>query len=118
MPEASFLNNKKECGMEKLNDKKIKFHEQKLEYKRGFKWYGLPYSEISHAYLRIEEIKGRLCCGVANFDMNFLMLKTKTGEIHKIEVSSKELVKEMLRELQIRNSEIEVGYKKQEQNLT
>lgn len=109
-------NSRKECGMEKLIDKRIKFHEQELEYKRGLKWYILPYSEISHAYLRIEEIKGRLCCGVANFDMNFLVIKTKSGEIHKIEVTSKELVKEMLQELQIRNSEIEVGYKKQEQD--
>lgn len=101
--------------MENLNDKKIKFHEQELEYKKGLKWCILPYSEITHAYLRIEEIKGRLCCGVANFDMHFLVLKTKPGEILKIEVSSKELVKEMLQELQLRNEGIEVGYKKQEQ---
>lgn len=93
-------------------DKKIKMKEQELEYKKGFKWYTLPYSEIMHAYLRIEEVKGKLCCGVANFDMHFLMLKTKAGELIKIEASSGDKVKQMLEELKKKNPEMEIGYKK------
>lgn len=91
-------------------DKKIKMQEQELAYKRGFKWHVIPYAEIAHAYLRIEEVKGRLCCGVANFDMHFLVIKTTAGEMIKIEASSQEAVKHILEELKTENSEIKIGF--------
>ena len=97
-----------------VEDKKIKLCEEQLEYKKGFKWYILPYSEIAHAYLRIEEVNGRLCCGVASFDMYFLMLRTIAGEEIKIEVSLKESAKEMLGVIEKKNPETKIGYKKQE----
>lgn len=95
-----------------MEDKKIKFGERELTYKRGFKWYTLPYEEIAHAYLRIEEVKGRLCCGVANFDMHFLMLKTNAGELLKLEATSQEIVKQMLDELKEKNPNVSIGFKK------
>lgn len=95
-----------------MEDKKIKFGERELTYKRGFKWYTLPYEEITHAYLRIEEVKGRLCCGVANFDMHFLMLKTSAGELLKLEATSQEIVKQMLDELKEKNPNVSIGFKK------
>lgn len=95
-------------------DKKIRMQEQALEYKRGFKWHILPYDEITHAYLRIEEVRGRICCCVANFDMHFLVVKTEAGEMIKMEASSREAVKRMLKELEERNPSIEIGCKKQE----
>lgn len=93
-------------------DKRIKMQEQELEYRRNFKWHSIPYSDITNAYLRIEEVKGRLCCSVANFDMYFLVLKRSTGELIKIEASSQEKVKQMLEELKKRNPQTEIGYKK------
>lgn len=95
-----------------MEDKKIKLDEQVLTYKKGLKWYPLPYQEITNAYLRIEEVNGRLCCGVASFDLHFLMLKTKSGELIKIECSSKEIVKNLLEELKQKNEEIVIGYTK------
>ena len=62
-----------------MEDKRIKLNEQELSYRRNLKWHTLPYTEITQAYLRIEEVKGKLCCSVANFDMYFLMLKTKSA---------------------------------------
>lgn len=56
-----------------MEDKKIKLQEQEIAYKKGLKWYTLPYTKIAQAYLRVEEVTGRLCCGVANFDMYFLV---------------------------------------------
>lgn len=97
-----------------MEDKKIKFGEQELTYKRGFKWHVLPYEEITQAYLRIEEVKGKLCCGVANFDMHFLMLKTSTGDLLKLEASSQEIVKRMLDELKEKNPNVSIGFKKEE----
>lgn len=98
--------------MEALKEtKKIKLQDTHLEYKKGFKWYSVPYGIITNAYMRIEEVNGRLCCGVAGFDMHFLMLKTESGLI-KIELESREIVKAMLDELYNRNHQIEIGYQK------
>lgn len=99
-----------------MEDRKIKFGEQELTYKRGFKWYALPYAEITDAYLRIEEVKGRLCCSVANFDMHFLMLKTSAGELLKLEASSQEIVKQMLDELKEKNPNVSIGFKKTDES--
>lgn len=93
-----------------MEDNKIKFGEQELSYKKGFKWYTLPYTDIIQAYLRIEEVNGRICCGVANFDMHFLMLKTNTGNLLKLEVTSRKVADEMLVEIKKKNEQIEIGY--------
>lgn len=97
-----------------MEDKKIKLQEQQIEYKKGLKWYSLFYEDIKQAYLRIEEVNGRLCCGVANFDMYFLVLITKEGKDIKVEASSEKIVKEMLSVLKEKNPEVEIGFKKQE----
>ncbi|MDD6491444.1 MAG: hypothetical protein PUG54_04340 [Firmicutes bacterium] len=97
-----------------MEDKKIKLQEQQIEYKKGLKWYSLFYKDIKQAYLRIEEVNGRLCCGVANFDMYFLVLITKEGKDIKVEASSEKIVKEMLSVLKEKNPELEIGFKKQE----
>ena len=95
-----------------VEDKRIKLNEELLTYKKGFKWNSLPYTDIINAYLRIEGVNGRICCGVASFDMHFLMMKTKSGELIKVEGSSKEIVKQILDELSQKNSEIVIGFNK------
>ena len=94
-----------------MEEKKIRLNEQNLEYRKGFKWVELSYEEIEKAYLRIEEVNGTLCCGRANFDMYFLMLQVKGGELLKLECTSKESVKEMLELLKEKNDKIESGFK-------
>jgi hypothetical protein len=95
-----------------MTDKRIKLNDNTLEYKKGFKWYALPYDEITQAYLRVEEVQGRLCCGVANFDLYFLMLKNKENDLLKVETSSPEITKQVLEELSRKNPAIEIGYKR------
>lgn len=95
-----------------MEDKRIRLRENDIEYKKGFKWHTLSYEDIRQAYLRIEEVNGRLCCGVASFDMFFLMLKTAGDELIKIEATSKEIVKQMLEEIKKKNVTTEIGYKK------
>lgn len=95
-----------------MEDKKIHLRDNDIEYKKGFKWHIISYDELKQAYLRVEEVNGRLCCGVASFDMFFLMLKTKAEELIKIEASSRDIVKQMLEEIRKKNEDIEIGYKK------
>lgn len=49
---------------------------------------------------------------MAYFDMFFLMLKTTDEKLIKIETNSKDIVKQMLEELKMKNDKIEIGYKK------
>lgn len=95
-----------------MEDKKIRLQDSVIEYKKGFKWYTLPYEAIKQAYLRVEEVNGRLCCGVASFDMFFLMMRTTKEELIKVEATSKEIVKQMLNEIKKKNDDVEIGYKK------
>lgn len=95
-----------------IEDKRIRLRENVIEYKKGFKWHTLPYEDICQAYLRIEEVNGRLCCSVASFDMFFLMLKTSGDELLKIEAASKDIVKQILDEIRKKNGKTEIGYRK------
>lgn len=95
-----------------MEDKKIKIGDSVLTYKKGFKWQTLAISDIAQAYLRIEEVNGKLCCGVASFDMHFLMLKTKEDALLKLEASDRETVETMLQALKEKNPEIKIGYDK------
>lgn len=108
---CAFVNIEKQEDDE-MEDKRIRLNDQELVYKKGFKWNTIPYDEILQAYLRIEEVNGRLCCGVANFDMYFLVLKTRSDDLIKIEAESKDIVKEILEQLKQKNHEIEIGFKK------
>lgn len=95
-----------------MEGKKIKMKDRELEYKKGFKWCALAYSDIVQAYMRIEEVKGRLCCCVANFDRHFLMLKTGEDELVKVEASGRKAVEQILEELREKNPAIKIGYDK------
>lgn len=94
-----------------LDDKKIKLYEQDMEYKKGLKWLPLSYEDIENAYLRIEEVNARFCCGRADFDMSFLMLRLKNGVLLKLESFSAESVKKVLEVLKQKNDKIEIGYR-------
>ena len=98
--------------MNNINDKRIRFTDQSVTYKKGFKWLLLPYTEIVQAYMRIEEVNSKMCCGTANFDMHFLMLKVQSGELLKIPTTSRKITEQMLEDLHVLNPNIEIGYNK------
>ena len=95
-----------------MEDKKIHLRDSVIEYKKAFKWYTLPYEAIRQAYLRIEEVNGRLCCAVASFDMFFLVLRTTEDELIKVEATSKDIVKQILEEIRKKNEKVKIGYRK------
>lgn len=96
-----------------ITDDKIKLTEQGVEYKKKFRWHTINCADITQAYMRIEQVSTTLCCGRTNFDLHFLVMKTADGEMVKAEVTSRDLVKQMLDELKARNSSIEIGFKKE-----
>lgn len=98
-----------------MEDKKIRLLDDHIEYKKSFKWHILLYESVKQAYLRVEEVNGRLCCGVASFDMFFLMIKTADDELLKIEAASKDIVKQMLEEIKKKNDKVQIGYYKEKE---
>lgn len=39
----------------------------------------LTWGELSRAFLRVQEVNAKMCCGRASFDMPYLILRTKDG---------------------------------------
>ena len=70
----------------------------------------LPIDRVEHAWLRQEEVKAKLCCGVANFDQFYLMIRDRDGTLHRGEVRSLEVGKEALSLLSLRNPDIRIGH--------
>ena len=94
-----------------LKDLKVRLGEENLSYKKAFKWKELSYSDIRHAYLRVEEVNAKMCCGRANFDMIFLMLQTDSlPDPLKLPITKIEKGKEMLSLIHRKNPETKIGY--------
>ena len=70
----------------------------------------LPFGALERVWLRQEEVNARLCCGTANFDQFFLMLRGRDGQVRKGQVLSKELGKEALARIAAAAPEVESGY--------
>jgi len=74
----------------------------------------LSYSQIRHAWIRIEEVNARLCCGRANFDQIFLMVEDNEGSIRRADMKSREQAQNALTAISQRNPSAEIGYYKSE----
>ncbi len=95
-----------------MYDRKLELKDTSLTYKKSFRWNELAYEAIERAYLRVEAVNARMCCGVANFDMHFLMLKQKDGKLAKIQFERGETVEEILAKISEKNDKIIIGFNK------
>lgn len=58
---------------------KIRAGREYLFWKSGFRWYGIPLTELRRIYRRVEPVYGRLCCGGRNFIIEWLVLVLHDG---------------------------------------
>jgi len=72
----------------------------------------LPYSQISKAWLRIEEVIAKVCCGRANFDQIFLVMESADGRTLRAQMDTRAQADAGLALLTDRNPHIRVGYRK------
>ncbi|NBI08436.1 hypothetical protein D1641_00170 [Colidextribacter sp. OB.20] len=72
----------------------------------------LPYSRITRAWLRQEEVKARLCCGTANFDQFYLVMACADGQERRGQVEDKASGQRCLDHIAVRNPEVKIGYVK------
>ena len=72
----------------------------------------LPYAQIAHAWLRVEEVNAKLCCGRANFDQHFLMVKDTDGSVRRAELKDRKQADEALAFIAAHNPSAEIGFYK------
>ena len=72
----------------------------------------LPYSQITRAWLRQEEVKARMCCATANFDQFYVVLSCADGRERRGRVVNKDGGQRCLDHIAACNSEVKIGYVK------
>ena len=70
----------------------------------------LPYDRIVHAWLRLEEVSAKMCCGRANFDQFYLMVEDADGKVQRCELGSREKVDQVLAHIGQLCPAAEIGY--------
>lgn len=97
-----------------LKDNKIILKDDRISYKKLVNWSDIDYSDIVHAYIRVEEVSAKMCCGRANFDMIFLVLVLKNSDQPlKIQITKVDKGKEMLTIIKEKNPDAKIGLYKQ-----
>lgn len=74
----------------------------------------LPYSQITRAWLRQEEVKAKLCCGTANFDQFFLVMACADGRERRWHIPGKAEGQQCLDHITAKNPDVKIGYVKPE----
>ena len=72
----------------------------------------LPYSQITRAWLRQEEVKARMCCATANFDQFFLVAACADGQERRGQVIDKASGQACLDHISAKNPSVKIGYVK------
>ena len=72
----------------------------------------LPYSQITRAWLRQEEVKARMCCATANFDQFYVVMDCADGRQRQGQVLDKDTGKAALDHIATRNLAVKIGYVK------
>lgn len=87
---------------------KVNITENGIETKGVLSKKLIPFEGISNAFLRIEEIEAKVCCGRANFDRSYLVLINQ-GKEEVIEMETKAQVKHILEILKEKVPNITIG---------
>ena len=98
------LNNAKPLG-------KVRLGELGMFFSRFAGGSFMPYSQAEHAYLRQEEVNAKLCCGRANFDQFFLMIRGSDGVLRKHQVKDMATGKYALEYIAAKNPNCIIGYR-------
>lgn len=72
----------------------------------------LPYSQITRAWLRQEEVKARMCCATANFDQFYLVMACADGQERRGQVLDKPTGQHCLDHIAAQNPDVKIGYVK------
>ncbi len=89
----------------------IKLAADYIFWKKGLRWYVIPIEQVERAYRRVEEVKTKVCCGPANFDIEKLVLGLKNGEELELRIGDGALrqAQELYKSLKETHPELQFG---------
>ena len=93
----------------------LKLENDNLAYKSGFRWKQIPCQDILWAYLRIQEVKSKVCCGNVAFDLCQLVVWTKDKKKIMINTPGREETLHFLELLKKENPSIDIKYSKEKE---
>lgn len=90
---------------------KVKLGENTIFWKKGLRWYVVKIDQVERVYRRVEEVKSKLCCGSANFDIQKLMLQLKDSEELAVLISEGDVkvAESLYKLLQEKHPQLEYG---------
>ena len=81
-------------------------------FRDGFKTKYVPYGELERAFIRVQEVNGRLCCGRATFAYYRLVLVVKGKEWGDVMSEDEKAMDEALAEIAKRSPATAIGFVK------
>lgn len=60
---------------------KVKLGKDVIFWKVGLRWFYMPLNMVQRVFRRVEQVQGKLCCGMASFDVEKLVLVTDGEEL-------------------------------------
>lgn len=82
-----------------------------LFYKKGFKYFYIPLSNVYRAFRRIKAVSTSLCCGKGEIQLQFLVLCSKKDELAEFDLPDERSAIKLLEELQQKAPKIKIGKK-------
>ena len=76
-----------------------------------FRWHSIPLTQVQRIFRRVQDVRGRLCCGGRNFRMEKLVLILNSGEELEIHIGDdveRDAVA-LLENLKLRHPELQYG---------
>ncbi len=74
----------------------------------------LTWGDLSRAFLRVQEVNAKMCCGSANFDLPYLILRTKDGVEFSTSFSERREADRALEAIQRFAPDLPIGFIKEE----
>jgi len=92
---------------------RVKLGQSYIFWKKGLKWNAIAIKDVERAFRRVEEVKTKVCCGPANFDIERLILVLKNQETLDIRIGdgTKREAEELYANLKEQHPELQYGKK-------
>lgn len=73
----------------------------------------MPYEAIERAYRRVEDVRGKLCCGVITYEIHHLVMVIDGKEVAVL-LESKDAAQKALEQIADKNPKAQIGYHEKE----
>lgn len=92
---------------------KLEISENGVSFREGFRKLQIPFEDISRAFIRVQEVNGKLCCGNAVFTYFRMVFVDRNGkEFADYICENEKAMDEALAYLHSLAPEIAIGYVK------